>query len=258
MMRPLESEFHALADGRLSAQRAAQVRAWLDQHPDDAAKVHAWQRQRESLHALFDPVLDEPVPIALQRSAMPRSWRQSALPKIAASLLWLALGAAAGFFARGMPQLPGASPSALAAAAALPREAAIAHAVYTPEVRHPVEVGADQEAHLVQWLSKRLGTQLVIPDLNRQGFALVGGRLLATDEGPAAQFMYQDVAGNRLTLYVRHDGKDAGTAFRFASEGDVGVFYWVDGAFGYALSGKLGRERLLAAAQASHRQLGGQ
>ena len=45
------------------------------------------------------------------------------------------------------------------------RQAAVAHAVYAPEVRHPVEVSAAQQEHLVQWLSKRLGRPLKIPDL---------------------------------------------------------------------------------------------
>ena len=62
---------------------------------------------------------------------------------------------------------------------------------------------ADQEAHLVAWLSKRLGTQLKIPQLSGLGFNLVGGRLLPGDQGPVAQFMYQDAQGQRLTLYVR-------------------------------------------------------
>jgi anti-sigma factor RsiW len=251
MTRPLESELHALIDNGLPEARAAQVRAWLDVHPEEAQRVRDWQAQREALHALFDTVLEEPPPIRLQRSAMPRPWWQAGLPRIAAAVLWLTIGALAGFLARG-PVFPVHTPDI---SATLPRQAAIAHAVYAPEARHPVEVGADQEAHLAQWLSKRLGTKLAIPDLNHEGFALVGGRLLAANDGPAAQFMYQDAQGNRLTLYVRHDGADAGTAFRYAREDGVGVFYWVDGSFGYALSGRIDRERMLAAAQASYRQL---
>ncbi len=74
----------------------------------------------------------------------------------------------------------------------LARVAAVAHAVYSPEVRHPVEVGADQEAYLVRWLPKRLGANLKVPHLAAQGYPLVGGRLLPGERGPAAQFMYQD------------------------------------------------------------------
>jgi hypothetical protein len=62
--------------------------------------------------------------------------------------------------------------------AELADQAIDAHQVYVTEVRHPVDVGSDQEAHLVAWLSKRLGQKLVATDLAKQGFELVGSRLL--------------------------------------------------------------------------------
>jgi anti-sigma factor RsiW len=138
----------------------------------------------------------------------------------------------------------------------LPRQAAIAHVVYAPEVRHPVEVTADQESHLVAWLSKRLGGDVKAPHLAAAGFDLVGGRLLPGDQGPVAQFMYQDGRGQRLTLYVRSDAREnKETAFRYAQEGKVGVFYWLDGQFGYALSGEIGKEDLLGVANVVYQQL---
>jgi anti-sigma factor RsiW len=138
----------------------------------------------------------------------------------------------------------------------LPRNAALAHAVYTPEVRHPVEVGADQQAHLVAWLSKRLGAPLKPPQLEAQGYALEGGRLLPGQSGPVAQFMYRDAGGARLTLYVSTEQtRNRETGFRFAQEGEVGVFYWIDGKFGYALSGSLGKPALAVLANAVYTQL---
>jgi anti-sigma factor RsiW len=74
-----------------------------------------------------------------------------------------------------------------------------------------VEVDAGQEAHLVQWLSKRLGRQLVVPDLASAGFRLMGGRLLSAEDGPAVQFMYENGNGERLTLNLR-TGVGGGTA----------------------------------------------
>ena len=130
----------------------------------------------------------------------------------------------------------------------------MAHATYSPEVRHPVEVGADQEAHLVAWLSKRLGGNVRAPRIAE--FPLVGGRLLPGDTSPVAQFMYQHESGRRLTLYVRIEpGTGGETAFRYAREGKIGVFYWVDRGFGYALSGELEREELYAVASQVYRQL---
>ena len=142
-------------------------------------------------------------------------------------------------------------------ASLMARRAAVAHATYSPEVRHPVEVGADQEAHLVAWLSKRLGTQLRAPKLEGVGYSLVGGRLLPGEQGPVAHFMYQCNRGTRVTLYVRSDmTSNRSTAFRYSREGTVGVFYWVDGRSGYALSsGDISKEDLLNVANAAYQQL---
>jgi anti-sigma factor RsiW len=98
---------------------------------------------------------------------------------------------------------------------------------------------------------------LKVPMLAKEGFELLGGRLLPGNEGqPVAQFMYQDQTGKRLTLYVTppHKG-DKVTAFRFAQEGPVSVFYWIDDECGYALSGELDRPALAKVATAVYRQL---
>ena len=135
--------------------------------------------------------------------------------------------------------------------------AAVAYAVYSPEVLHPVEVGADQEQHLVEWLSKRLGTTLRIPDLVAFGYHLVGGRLLPGDQGPAAQFMYQNTHGTRLTLYVTmHEGKSRDTAFRYTQENGVNVLYWIEDNTGFALSGETDQAALLKVAHVVYRELG--
>ncbi|WP_419880054.1 anti-sigma factor family protein, partial [Hydrogenophaga borbori] len=150
-------------------------------------------------------------------------------------------------------------------ATALPafaHDAALAHAVYSPEKRHPVEVAAAEQEHLVQWLSRRTGRPLKVPDLQAQGYALVGGRLLPGEAGARAQFMFQNAGGQRVTLYLgavdpASAAAPAGreTAFRFAPDGPVPGFYWVDQGFGYALSGPLPREALMALAEAVYRQL---
>jgi anti-sigma factor RsiW len=247
-MPPAENELHAYVDSQLDPARRDQVENWLAAHPDEADRVLGWQALNAGLRGAFDPVLAEAVPERLQRAAQFPPHRS--LWRAAAALGWLALGGAIGYAVHGWhaAQAP--------AVPALAQRAAVAHAVYVPEVRHPVEVGADQEAHLVQWLSKRLGTPLKVPHLAAEGYALVGGRLLPGERGPVAQFMYEDGSGKRLTLYVRSDAaENRETAFRFAQEGRVGVFYWLDGRLGYALSGELPRERLLAAAELAYRQL---
>jgi anti-sigma factor RsiW len=171
---------------------------------------------------------------------------------------WVALGIAIGTMAGWqLHALRAPAPVAQSEAPVIARRAALAHATYSPEVRHPVEVGADQEQHLVAWLSKRLGGDVRAPKLDIDGMALVGGRLLPGDPGPVAQFMYQNAQGRRVTLYVRTEGPDhRETAFRFAREGNVRVFYWIDRKFGYALSSAdLDRDELLKLANVVYRQL---
>lgn len=243
-----ESELHAYVDGVLPAPRIAEVEAYLEDHPEEAARVAAYRAQVTALHREFDAVLDEPVPARL---LIRHSWWLRPLARHAAVVAWIALGGVIGWQLHAYN-----STSSRVESASLPRQAAIAHAVYSPEVRRPVEVGADQESQLVNWLSKRLGTQLKVPQLGEVSYSLVGGRLLPGERGPVAQFMYQDDKGRRLTLYVRVNPDDTReTAFRFAQEGRVGVFYWVDRKLGYALSGEVDKPELLRVATAVYRQL---
>jgi anti-sigma factor RsiW len=248
-----EHDLQAYADGKLPQERHAAVAAWLAAHPEDAERIESYRRLAEELRSTYDGVLDEPVPERLKRALTASPGRRIAL--VAAWLLvGVALGTIAGWQLHSM-QAP--APTAADASAALAYRAAVAHATYSPEVRHPVEVGADQEAHLVSWLSKRLGTQLRAPQLEAVGYSLVGGRLLPGERGPAAHFMYQCNRGTRVTLYVRSDmGSNRSTAFRYAREGSVGVFYWVDGRSGYALSSSdISKEDLLNVANAAYQQL---
>ena len=241
-----ETDFHAYADGQLDEVRRVQVQAHLAHDPAATESVRVWREQNDALRALYNPVLNEPVPQRLLATQAPqRRWPYYA---IAAGAMGLAFGL--GWLVHGyQAERP-------AEMAALPRSAAVAYAVYAPEVQHPVEVGADQQDHLVKWLSKRLGHELKVPVLTQQDFDLVGGRLLPGGKGPVAQFMYQNPKGQRLTLYVsRRDAEPRDTAFRFSQEDKIAVFYWIDGKLGYALSAEMDRAQLLDVATVVYCQL---
>lgn len=261
-----ESLLHALADGRLPPGEAQALHAQLD--AGQQAQVAQWQVQRQQLLGLWPHEALPPAPSALQAAAERLQSQQQSQQQwwrwggMAAGWL-LAFGL--GWFVHG--QWPSAtSPSSGTLAQArqespgqrFAQQAAFAHAVYQPEQRHPVEVTADQQQHLVQWLSKRLGRPLQVPVLQAQGFELVGGRLLPGDGGARAQFMYQNAAGLRITLYLgalESAQAEAQTAFHFRTEGPVPGFYWADRGFGYALSGELPRAALLSLATAVYAQL---
>jgi anti-sigma factor RsiW len=274
-----EADLHGFVDGQLTPERRREVEAWLSNRPEEAQRVASYRRQRHELHALYDPVRDEPLPAWLRAPHRARS--NGMLQRLAAAILIALIGGAAGWGLRGMPGavMATAQPEA-ARDAGFARRAAIAHAVYSPDMRRAVEVDAAHEDQLVAWLSKRMGAPVKPPHLQVLGYALEGGRLLPGGDGPVAQFMYRRVGDDRpdarLTVYVSNDvpaagGRDGGrgaaagpahgsdrtTAFRFAEEGPVHVFYWIDGAFGYAIAADAGRSELARVAAEVYRQLGG-
>ena len=249
-----ETDLHAYVDGELSPARRAEVEAHLRTDPEAARAVEEYRLINNGLRQLYDPVLEEPIPTQL---TSPRPLRRR-LFAVAAAVAWMSIGVAVGW---------GLQPGGLVEVAEQPRQwdmlqpnlvqpAAFAHTVYTPEIRHPVEVTAGNEQHLVAWLSKRLHTEISAPDLTSQGYMLVGGRLLPSTNRMAAQFMYERKDGLRTTLYVRHGmWENETTAFRFGREGSLGVFYWIDGPLGYALTGDLERGELQSLSEAVYDQL---
>lgn len=67
--------------------------------------------------------------------------------------------------------------------------------------------------------------------------------------------MYESKAGVRLTLYLDHNAGGRDTAFRFDRQEGVEAFYWLDGAFGYALVAEIPRDQLTALANLVYRQI---
>lgn len=264
---PTDDELHAWVDGRLAAERHGAVEEAIARDPAVAAKIAAWHTQRDALRTLHRELLDEPVPAALMNALgghPPRQAQRASWVRWGGMAAGVLVAFAAGWL--GSSQWSAARVGSQLAKAPAVREfvhdASMAHVVYVPEKRHPVEVAASEQQHLVQWLSKRLDRPLKVPDLSSQGYTLVGGRLLPGETGARAQFMFEDAAGERVTLYIGTlDANAAGaaaareTAFRFASEGPVPSFYWVDQGFGYALAGKLPRELLLKLATLAYRDL---
>ena len=269
---PDDTLLSAWIDGELPPERRAEVEAWLREHPDDAARVRAWSADARALRSALGPPLDEAVPTALTQTV----WRKA--PAVLPGLAWGRWAAALALFVLGgavgaglMWRVQGSSATTAAAApgGGWVQRAAVAHSVYVPEVRHPVEVRA-QEEHLSRWLTRRLDVPVKLFDLREQGFELVGGRLLPDASGPSAQLMYQAITPpgaasaaakpERVTVYLRKPDDATPAAFRYEQQGELGLFYWVEGRSansgptGYALVGALPRDKLLALAEAIYRQ----
>ncbi len=266
-----EADLHAYVDAELPDDRRAEVEDFLAAQPEEASRVFAYQAQKEALRQLFNPVLEESLPAellelaekpivpAMEAMATPAVDMKKrpflsrwSMQRIAASFAIALLSGLAGWLGHGQYQ----ATERMAQMTPLARQAAVAHVVYSPDIKRPVEVTADQEDQLVKWLTKRLGTPVSPPKLGTLGYELIGGRLLPGNAGPVAQFMYHDSSGQRLTLYVSTEQTvSRDTGFRFAREGAVNVFYWVDGKFGYALSAGIDKGELARVATAVYDQL---
>ena len=267
-----EAELQAYVDRQLTTERQSEIEDYLARRPEEAQRVESYRKQKREIQALFNPVMDEPLPARLRLAA-----RRPATPWYLQRLVaGIAIAIVSGSAGWGLHSAVSNEPAAatlaqrasgaitVASATGFAQRAAIAHAVYSPDTKRAVEVSAEQEDQLVAWLSKRMGAPMKPPRLLTLGYALDGGRLLPGDKGPVAQFMYHDNSGAKLTLYVSNEipaapgvkGKaNTEAAFRFTQEGQVNVFYWVNGPFGYAISAIADKAELARVSSEVYRQL---
>lgn len=243
-----EDELHAYVDGELPADRRDSVEAWLGSHPEDTAQVAACRAQADAIRARYGGIVNEPVPAALKLDRLARSGRRASIGMAAAvAAVAFLLGGIAGWAARELTAAVPARPDAFTA------DALTAHRLYIAEVRHPIEVKAE-EKHLVPWLSRRVGTTLRAPDLGSFGLKLLGGRLLPGPSGPAALFMYEGANGERFTLYSSAQ-RQPQMAFRYTVLDKFAAIHWVESEIGFVMSGPADRERLGKIAQSAYEQL---
>lgn len=232
---------HAYADGELDGAEKAAIDRLLAENNEARAALDAWQSQKRAMRKVFDPVLSEPVPASLAALLKPR---RSRIPfaAMAASVALLALGTATGWTLRPANSFTIAD------------RALAAHEIYAPEIRHPVEVGASEGDHLQQWLSKRLGAPFSVPDLSDQGYTLLGGRLLAAEDRPAAQLMYEDADKRRITVFLVSNPARSEKAMEIAQRGDLTACYWYDARLGVAVAGEMDKDAAQILAKAVYDQ----
>lgn len=251
-----DDDLQAFVDDRLDNARQAVVVAYLEAHPEIAQHIAAQRQQRQILRDQLQAKFAEPIPARLRLANLAAAGRQRRLGRlkmIAAAMVLFFAGAGSGWLAQG---IYGAGEGlVLPPPLLVAQDAALAHRTFVVEVAHPVEVAAANEAHLMQWLSKRVGLRLTAPDLQAFGYRLVGGRLLPGSVGAAAQLMYDHADGNRLTLYVQASTGDE-TAFRYSQLAEAATFVWIDRGFGFAVTAQAPREALLPIAERVYQHFG--
>lgn len=240
---PSDYDLHAYVDGELSARRRAEVEAWLASHPDAAARVRDYQSIQKALHGRFDSILTE-------TATLPPVYRRERLPFVLRAAVLAGLMLASGVVGWSLGNRVGSDVPAVVLAD-LVQPAAFAHRIYSTDTRYPVEIPAIEQAALNHWVSQRMHTDLRAPDLSAKQFTFIGGRLLPSTNRMAAQFMYEDKQGERLTLYVRRITHQTGlNDFQYRELDGLQIFYWVDNAMGFAVIADLKPAQLIEVANA--------
>src|SRR5258705_12091926 len=142
-----EGYLHGFVDPLLVSARRSEVQTYLDAHPEIAARIATFSRQREALRAAAAPIADEPIPPRLnvrhlmdgRRRSQAWSWRS-----MAASVLLLVVGGAGGWSLRSTA----VERSETSGIAALAQEAAYTFNVYGAHRSHPVEFRPTDKAQL--------------------------------------------------------------------------------------------------------------
>ncbi|TNC65814.1 anti-sigma factor family protein [Rubellimicrobium roseum] len=243
---------NAYLDGELGPEEAAEMEMRLLAEPEALAEFEAYRSHRDLLREAARLPATEPA--NLQTEALTRElsqrlrrvlreptatgaatpiWDQLLAPMRAAAVVLLVVGSAAGgwighvYVAGGVGELPG-----------YVQEAVGAHQVFAVDAIRPVEFPAPASEEALAWVSAKLGQNLVIPNLEPLGVEFVGTRLLGTKEGPLAQFLYEDRAGQRLSVTIApHPADQPVEEFQTAGvalvDGVVG--YWRDLKLDYAV-----------------------
>ena len=238
-----EDDLHAYVDDQLDPDRRREVDAYLDVNPEVRRRIESFRVDVSTLREEANAQLSSPVPMRLRMTEVRRvrnAGYLGQLRRIAAGIVLLGIGGALG----SMIDLRSVSNSPRAPMA----DAMAAYRVFATSPDNAVEIEAARSVVLVDRISGHLGRDLVIPNLSQIGLTLLGGRLLASDEGPGGMFIYAEPHGERIAVYVKTLADGRQSRFGSRQDGDVVAYYWFDGRLGYAVTGKAGSSIASAAA----------
>jgi len=224
-----EDDLHAYVDGFLNRDDRLRVERYLDENPEAAARIAGWQNACDQLKLGLSHKAKEPVPsrLNLQHLAQSRAARAWRPMNVAASIaMALIVGSGAGWVARGTDAPHGLN--------GLAQQAAVAQRVF---VADQGSRGFDPKmlTERVGW-SGRFGREISAPDLSQAGYKLVGGRLVATEQGSAPMFTYENAKGEKICMFVRlMVGTDENASMRPVAVDGLSGYTWSHDGVGFGL-----------------------
>nr|AHI16482.1 transmembrane regulator protein PrtR [uncultured soil microorganism] len=229
-MPPSERDLHAYVDHQLDDADRRLVKTYLENNPEAAAQVRAWQQDAQQLRAALSGALQQPVnqeldPALIRQRLKHQSRRH--LASAAVLLIAVSVGGLSGWQAREMT-LP--SPS-------LPMTDALqAYRLIAQQGILPADYKVSDDGDMQGWLDRYFTHANRLPDLSGAGFKPVSGRLLSTEQGPAAMVVYEDQGGHKISFYVRPPGpKNIFLPRGSRSDGGLQAEYWSGSGYNYAM-----------------------
>ncbi len=245
-----DDDLHAYLDGQLDDAGVAAVEAAIAQDTDIAEKLAAFRAQRVAIKQLYDPVLAEPVPEHLRqvvREARRGARRQTTM-RIAASVVFLAVGAAGGWFANAYF----ASQDFLLEP--FVREAVLAHELAITEKTKGLTINKiDPDNLSPSYLPADFGVPVKLPTLRRSELHPVALASGTGAEGSRVTVTYADRQNRRRTLFVRKFTGGKSLPVKYRTKDGFPVLYWLDGPLVYILVGDGDRKELIAIAEEIYR-----
>ena len=234
-----EEELHAWLDGELPPEREGEVEAYLAAHPEEMRRLEEYRVDGEALARIFayaDVAAVRAPLIAPRRAPVFTGWRRAA-----AVLLIFGAGAASGWLGRDRVPSPTDDLTRFAG------NAASAHAVLARGGAETLAVAGTPQQELEAAMSAALGVRVKLPDSERLGYRLVGGKFVPTPTGRAVQLAFRDASGSPATeISIYFEGKPgaAETPFRRFDAGGITTMAWEDDDMACAISGSVPADRL--------------
>jgi anti-sigma factor RsiW len=242
-----ELDLHAYMDGELSPERAADVEAAMARDPVLAARVRAFQADKQALTNSYRALADMPVPARLLTAAL--TGPAQALPRHRGRNIALGLAGAV----------------ALAACVLLtltlhrPRDLSVEQAMTARgNARSPLrelkgnDLASTEAAG--QAMSQMLGYPIRVPDLTRAGFALVSAQFYGQQRSDAVQLRYQDDQQRLFTVFLRPSaGPDM---FEVTERGPVRICVWQNADLTAVMTGEMSTPELFRLASLTYSSLG--
>ncbi|UVM52447.1 MULTISPECIES: anti-sigma factor family protein [unclassified Pseudomonas] len=229
-MPPSERDLHAYVDHQLSDADRHQVDTYLASHAEVAAQVRAWQHDAQQLRAALSGALQQPtnpeLDPALIRQRLKRQSRRH-LASAAILLMAVSVGGLGGWQAREMT---------LASAPLPMTDAMQAYRLIAQQGILPADYQVSDDGDMQGWLDRYFSQAQRLPNLATAGYKPVSGRLLSTEQGPAAMVVYEDRSGHKISFYVRPPGpKNTLLPRGSRSDGELQAEYWSGGGYNYAM-----------------------